>query len=144
MYTTSRMTTPGYVLPAHRKKAAEAKAALGPCLEDLANHTMFPSLAPSATSMLIKPKMNFGNIVKERIRLDEEEATRIAGWDAMNPSNMTAAELEETGWAKLRLLSPTASPAEHIAWHSAIVKRMVARQELETGSHDPWASFAAY
>jgi hypothetical protein len=94
--------------------------------------------------MLIKPKMNFGNIVKERIRLDEEEATRIAGWDAMNPSNMTAAELEETGWAKLRLLSPTASPAEHIAWHSAIVKRMVARQELETGSHDPWASFAAY
>ena len=138
------MTTPGYVLPAHRKKAAEAKAALGPCLEDLANHTMFPSLAPSATSMLIKPKMNFGNIVKERILLDEEEATRIAVWDAMNPSNMTAAELEETGWAKLRLLSPTASPAQHIAWHAAIVKRMVARQALETGPHDPWGFVDSY
>ena len=134
------MSTSGYVLPAYRKIAAAAKAALGPTGDDFANEQMFPSLAPS-TSAPIKPKMNYGGVVKERIRLDEEEEARIAGWDEMNPTNMTDAELAETGWAKLRL----PSDAERGAWYSAIVRRMADRDKAnDKPVPEPWSQFESY
>jgi len=136
------MSTSGYVLPAYRKMAAAAKAALGPTGDDFADEKMFPSLAPSA-NVAAKPKMNYGSVVKERIRLDEEEEARIAGWDEMNPTNMTDAELAETGWAKLRL----PSEANRSAWYSAIVRRMTERDrasELQSVVVEPWSQFESY
>lgn len=123
--TTVRMSS-GYLVPALRKKADAAKAALGPSGDDFANEKMFPTLG--GTSAKVMPKMNFGSVVKERIRLDEEEAQRAAVWDEMNPTNMTDAELEATGWAKLLLLPPNADAADVIAFHRYYVQKMVARE----------------
>jgi len=149
-----------YVPPSKRKE--QAKEVKAPTAEELSSEQLFPSLSPmkpatpGATwgqlrsrltssnsfaaldtedepSPTVAPRMDFKNVIKERIEADikeEEEGIRLS--NITDPHEMSATQLAENGWDRLPM------PEQSTSWYNSYNERIELASPLEDTSYSDW------
>lgn len=158
---TEAVTKGSYVPPSKRKE--QAKVVKPPTAEELSSEQLFPSLSPmkpatpGATwgqlrsrltssnsfaaldtedepSPTVAPRMDFKNVIKERIEADikeEEEGIRLS--NITDPHEMSAAQLAENGWDRLPMPERSSK-----TWYHDYNERIELASPLEDTSCTDW------